>query len=258
MNLYFDCTNGISGDMTVAALLDLGCNREKLKKALDSINLKDEFKYEIKEVMINSIKATDFNVILLNENKEDDSHHNHINHSHHIHNHHHNHRNLEDVCKIIDSADTSLKAKDLAKRIFEIVAQAESKVHNKDVKDIHFHEIGAIDSIVDILSFSVLFDDLNPEKVYFSTLSEGQGIVQCQHGALSVPVPAVCEIASQYQIPIKITSTNGEMITPTGIAIAAALFENNKLENEFIIEKTGYGAGKRKYSNPILRIMKIK
>lgn len=251
MNLYFECNNGISGDMSVAALLDLGANKEKLKKALDSMGLENEFSYKISEVMINAVKATDFDVILPHHNEHHD-------HSIEHHHNHHQHRNLDDVNKIIDSADITQNAKALAKNIFKIVAQAEAKVHNKDIKDIHFHEVGAIDSIVDIISFALLFDDLNPDNVYFSALSEGQGSVECQHGVLNVPVPAVCEIAAKYQIPLKITSTNGEMVTPTGIAIVAALYQNKKLDNEFVIEKIGYGAGKRKYQNPILRVMQIR
>lgn len=242
MNLYFECNNGISGDMTVAALIDLGGNIEKLKNALDSMNLNDEFSYEIKDVLINGIKAVDFNVIL----KE------------YHHHHHHEHRNLKDVSKIIDSAKITNNAKKLAKKIFQIVAEAEAKVHNKNIDEVHFHEVGAIDSIVDIVSFAVLFDDINPNKIFISTLSEGTGSITCAHGELSVPAPAVLEIVSKYKLQIKITDNNGEMITPTGAAIIAAIFEGEKLPNEMIIEKVGYGAGKRKYKNPTLRVMKIR
>ena len=249
MNLYFECKSGISGDMSTAALLDLGASHDKLDKALKSMNLENEFTYKISKVSINSISATDFEVILPEE-----KHH----HEHHTHEHHHEHRNLDDVNKIIDKAETTEKAKELAKKIFKIVAEAEAKVHGKDIKDVHFHEVGAIDSIADIVSFSVLFDDLHPEKVYFSTLTEGQGFVECQHGKLPVPVPAVCEIASKYELPLKITNNDGEMVTPTGAAIAAALYTGENLPEKFIIEKVGYGAGKRKYENPILRVMKIK
>ncbi len=244
MKLYFECTSGISGDMSTAALLDLGADRKKLETALKSINLDDEFEYKIKEVQINSIKATDFDVILKHHHSSDHHH------------HHHEHRNLDDINKIIEKAQASENAKDLAKKIFKIVAKAEAKVHNKDIKEIHFHEVGAIDSIVDILSFSVLFDDLNPDEVFFSTLQDGWGFIECQHGTLSVPVPAVCEILKEYKIPIKITSEEGEKITPTGAAIVAALYKG-KFNDEFIIEKTGYGAGKRKYKNPLLRVMQI-
>ena len=238
--------------MSVAALLDLGASREKLDKALQSMNLQNEFTYKISEVNINAIRATDFDVIL-------PEHHHEHNHNHDCtEHHHHEHRNLDDVNEIIDRTDTTESAKTLAKKIFQIVAQAESKVHGKDIKDVHFHEVGAIDSIADIVSFAVLFNDLNPEKVYFSTLTEGQGFVTCQHGKLPVPVPAVCEIASAYKLPLKITDNDGEMVTPTGAAIVAALYTGEKLPEEFVIEKIGYGAGKRKYENPFLRVMIIK
>lgn len=253
MNLYFECKSGISGDMSVAALLDLGADKEKLCKALNSLNLNNEFTYKISDVFINSIKATDFDVIIPEVHHHESEH-----HHKEEHHHHHIHRNLDDVNKIIDKADMSDNARQLAKKIFNIVAQAEAEVHGKDIKDVHFHEVGAIDSIADIISFAVLFDDLKADKVYFSTLTEGQGFVQCQHGTLPVPVPAVCKILAKYKLPIKITDNDGEMVTPTGAAIAAALYTNEKLPEEFIIEKIGYGAGKRPYKNPILRVMLIK
>ncbi len=250
MNLYFECKSGISGDMSVASLLDLGASQEKLEKALSSMKLDNEFSYVISKKSVNAIMATDFDVIL------PEHHHHHEEHSHE--HHHHEHRNLDDVNAIIDKADTTENAKKLAKRIFEIVAEAEAKVHGKDIKDVHFHEVGAIDSIVDIVSFAVLFDDLNPEHVYFSTLTDGQGFVTCQHGKIPVPVPAVCEIASKYKLPLRISDNDGEMVTPTGCAIVASLYNNEKLPDEFIIEKVGYGAGKRPYENPVLRVMSIR
>ena len=246
-NLYFECKSGISGDMSVGALLDLGASREKLDTALTSMNLDNEFKYNITKKSINGIMATDFAVIL-------PEHHHHHEHSE---GHNHEHRNLDDVNQIIDKADISENAKNLAKKIFKIVAEAEAKVHGKDIKDVHFHEVGAIDSIVEIESFAVLLDELSPEKIYISTLSDGQGFVMCQHGKIPVPVPAVCEIVSKYKLPLKITDNNGEMVTPTGAAIAAVIFTGEKLPDEFVIEKTGYGAGKRPYENPILRVMSI-
>ena len=247
MDLYFECNSGISGDMSVGALLDLGASKDVLEKALASMKLDNEFQYKITKQMVNAISTTDFDVILP-EHK----------HSEHNHEHHHEHRNLNDVNEIIDKAEISENAKNLAKKIFKIVAEAESKVHNKDISEIHFHEIGAIDSIVDIVSFAVLYDNLKPEKVYFSTLTEGQGTVTCLHGELSVPVPAVCEIVSKYEIPIKITTNPGEMITPTGAAIVASLHTGENLPEEFVIKKVGYGRGKRPYKNPTLRVMQIK
>ena len=246
-NLYFECGNGISGDMSVGALLDLGASRDKLETALKSMGLDEEFTYKISEDKVNSIKATDFDVII----KE---HH----HDHHGHDsHHHHHRNLSDVISIIDKADTTKNAKNLAKKIFTIVAEAESKVHGLPIDEVHFHEVGAIDSIVDIVSFSVLFDDLGVNKVYFKSLTEGQGTVECQHGVMNVPVPAVYEIASKYKLPLKITDNEGEMITPTGAAIAAALYTGEKLPETMTIEKVGNGAGKRPYKNPVLRVIQF-
>ena len=250
MNLYFECTNGISGDMSVAALLDLGASREKLDKALNSLNLHNEFSYEIKEVKVNAIKAVDFNVILNSDEEK------HI-HREHNHEHHHHHRNLSDIIKIIDNAEITDNAKQLAKRIFTIVAEAESDVHGLPLDQVHFHEVGAIDSIADIVSFAVLFDDLSPDKVYFSPLSEGKGSVTCRHGVMNVPVPAVCAITSKYKIPLKITNIEGEMITPTGAAIVSALYTGEELPETFIINKTGNGAGKRPYPNPVLRVFSI-
>ena len=248
MNIYFECKSGISGDMSVGALLDLGASREKLDKALNSMKLENEFKYEITKKSINSIMATDFDVIL------PEHHHHHEEHSTH---HHHEHRYLDDVNKIIDKAEMTDRAKCLAKKIFEIVAEAEAEVHGKSVNEIHFHEVGAIDSIADIVSFAVLYDDLNPQKAYVSTLSEGQGFVECAHGKLPVPAPAVCKIASKYKLPIRITENDGEMVTPTGAAIAAAIYTGEKLPEEFVIEKIGYGSGKRNYASPFLRVMLI-
>ena len=245
-SLYFECKSGISGDTSVGALLDLGADKNKLEKTLSSMNLNNEFTYKISNVFINSIKATDFDVIIPHKHHHEEDH------------HHHEHRNLADVNKIIDKADMTDSARELAKKIFKITAQAEAEVHGKDIKDIHFHEVGAIDSIADIVSFAVLFDDLNVDKVYFSTLTEGQGFVECQHGTMPVPVPAVCKILEKYKIPLKITENEGEMVTPTGASIVASLYTGEKLPDEFIIEKTGYGAGKRPYKSPVLRVMLIK
>lgn len=250
MNLYFECNSGISGDMSVGALLDLIDNENILDNALSSMKLDNEFQYKITKKMVNAISTTDFNVILPLRN-----HHEH--NYEHNHEHHHEHRNLDDINKIIDKANINQNAKNLAKKIFKIVAEAESKVHNKDLSEAHFHEVGAIDSIIDIVSFAVLYDYLKPNKTYFSTLTEGQGTVTCQHGTLSVPVPAVCEIVSKYKIPIKITNNEGEMITPTGAAIVAALYTGEQIPEKIIIEKVGYGRGKRPYKNPILRVMRI-
>ena len=150
------------------------------------------------------------------------------------------------------------KAKQLAKKIFTIVAEAESKAHGLPVDQIHFHEVGAVDSIVDIVAAAFCLDNLDIGEVVVSSLSEGSGDVYCQHGLLPVPVPAVINIISTHNLPMTITENKGEMITPTGAAIVAAIRTRDKLPLEFTIRKVGLGAGQKEFDRPnILRAMII-
>lgn len=244
--LYLEGASGISGDMTVAALLDLGASREKLDAVLKSMNL-EGFEYQVSRKSSYGIAGTDFDVIL----------HDHHHHEHeHEHGHHHEHRNLDDVCAVIDRGTMTDGARELAKKIFRIVAEAESKAHGVPVSEVHFHEVGAIDSIVDIVSAAVLIDDLGIRECVVTGLAEGSGYVHCQHGDLPVPVPAVLNIAQAHGIALRTSATNGEMVTPTGIAIAAALRTRDRLPAEYKVEKTGIGLGKRDFGRAnILRIM---
>ena len=257
-NLYFECASGISGDMAVAALIDLGADREKLLKVLGSIPA-EGFKVEISDVVKNGVKCCDFNVIL------DEKHENHdhdtdylFGHKHqHVH-HHHEHRNLGDILHIIEHTELSENARNLAAKIFKIVAEAESKAHGVALEEVHFHEVGAVDSIVDIVAFAFCFDDLGIERVFIPSLTEGTGEIRCQHGILPIPVPAVVNIVQEYGISMKITDTKAELVTPTGAAIAAAVRTDETLPKEFKITKTGFGAGKRNYEKPsILRAFLI-
>ena len=184
----------------------------------------------------------------------------HEHHDHeHDHDHHHNHhhgRNLHEIETIIDRLDMTENAKSLAKKVFLILAKAEAKAHNRPVGEVHFHEVGAVDSIVDIVSAAVCFDNLGIDEVIVTGISEGQGSVRCQHGILPIPVPAVLNIATEYGLPIRITNRQGELITPTGAAFVAAVLTDTKLPENIRIVKTGYGAGKREYKQPsILRAM---
>ena len=244
--LYLEGASGISGDMTVAALLDLGANREKLDAVLKSMNL-EGFEYQVSRKSSYGIAGTDFDVIL----------HDHHHHEHeHEHGHHHEHRNLDDVCAVIDRGTMTDGARELAKKIFRIVAEAESKAHGVPVSEVHFHEVGAIDSIVDIVSAAVLIDDLGIRECVVTGLAEGSGYVHCQHGDLPVPVPAVLNIAQAHGIALRTSAANGEMVTPTGIAIAAALRTRDRLPAEYKVEKTGIGLGKRDFGRAnILRAM---
>ena len=244
--LYLEGASGISGDMTVAALLDLGANREKLDAVLKSMNL-EGFEYQVSRKSSYGIAGTDFDVIL----------HDHHHHEHeHEHGHHHEHRNLDDVCAVIDRGTMTDGARDLAKKIFRIVAEAESKAHGVPVSEVHFHEVGAIDSIVDIVSAAVLIDDLGIRECVVTGLAEGSGYVHCQHGDLPVPVPAVLNIAQAHGIALRTATANGEMVTPTGIAIAAAIRTRDRLPAEYKVEKVGIGLGKRDFGRAnILRAM---
>lgn len=156
-------------------------------------------------------------------------------------------RNLHDVLEIIDKTKMTQNARNLAHKIFEIIAKAESKAHSKPVEEIHFHEVGAIDSIVDVIALSVCFDSLNVEKVFVPFLCEGTGTVRCQHGILPVPVPAVLNIVQDFSIPLKIIGDRGEFVTPTGAAFVAAVATDFCLPNNFVLKKIGMGAGKRDY-----------
>lgn len=248
--LYIEGAAGISGDMTVGALLSLGASRERLKTVLDSLKLGDEFSYVISEKASYGIAGTDFDVILPHR-------HHHHEHAHH-HHHHHEHRNLVDVESIIDRGEMSDRARALAKRAFRFVAEAEAKAHGKPLGEVHFHEVGAIDSIVDIVSAAVLFDDLGETECVVTGLTEGSGTVMCAHGELPVPVPAVLNIAAATGVPLRVSDTKGECVTPTGIALAAAFRTREVLPAAYRVKGVGIGLGKRDYGRPaILRIMKI-
>ncbi len=284
--LYLECNSGISGDMTVAALIDAGANTEVLDKVLSTIPL-DGFKTVITRVLKNGVDVCDFNVILDKDNHDhdmdylfghekgfsehhhehnDDAHSHHHEHhdehqhdehhedSHHHHSHSHEHRNLLQITKIINDTQMSQRARDLAIKIFQIIAQAECKAHNKSIDEVHFHEVGAIDSIVDIIAIAVCFDNLGIEEVIVPRVCEGTGTIRCQHGVLPIPVPAVCNIAEEYKIPLSFIPDRGEFITPTGVAFIAAVMTSKKLPEEFTVSKIGMGAGKRTYDRPsILR-----
>lgn len=290
--LYLECYSGISGDMTVAALLDLGADREVLEEALKTLPV-EGFEIKISRVKKSGLDVCDFSVILDKEHEnhdhdmeylhgshkhgeeehthgEDEAHqHSHIHlhekshdHGHvhlHEHSHHHEHRNLSEILHIISHADITPRAKEMAERIFTILAEAEAKAHGTELDEVHFHEVGAVDSIVDIVAVAVCLDNLNITDVIATELCEGHGFVRCQHGIIPVPVPAVVNIAEKHKLSLCITDTEGELVTPTGAAIIAAVRSMDKLPKKFSIEKIGIGAGKRNYDRPsILRAMLIK
>ena len=294
--LYLECYSGISGDMTVAALLDLGADREVLEKTLGSLGV-DGFRTEITRVKKSGLDACDFAVILdeAHENHDHDmeylhghlyerhghDHGEHHEHSHSEHNehhhgaehhhahehrhgeephaHHHEHRGMKEIREILLSSSMTDRAKEIALSVFEILAAAEAKAHGVPVDQVHFHEVGAVDSIVDVAAAAVCLDNLDVTEVIVPKLCEGAGTVRCQHGILPVPVPAVAYIVEQNHLNLRITNVEGELVTPTGAAIAAAVRTSDVLPDRFTIEKTGLGAGKRQYACPgFLRAMIIR
>ncbi len=280
--LYLECNSGISGDMAVAALLDLGADEDVLRKALDSMPVSG-FGIEISRVKKAGLDVCDFNVRLDTEHENHDhdmeylyghkngNGHNH-GHEHHYseethqehshghghHRHTHEHRGLTEVQEIIRKTEISGRAEATALRIFEILAQAEAKAHGVETEDVHFHEVGAVDSIVDIVAVAVCLDDLDVTEVIVPYLCEGGGTVRCQHGILPVPVPAVANIVQMSGLSLQMTGVQGELVTPTGAAIAAAVGTGKELPERFTVLKTGMGGGKRTYERPsILRAMLI-
>lgn len=257
--LYLECYSGISGDMLTGALLDLGADQEKLEQVLKTIPAQG-FDIQISKVQKSGISAVDFDVLLDHEHEnhdhdmaylfgetapEEEEHH------HHHDGHPHEHCSLQDVLAVIDGTQMTQGAKELAGRIFRIVAEAESEVHARPLNEVHFHEVGAIDSIVDIISIAVCFDDLREKEqisdVVVPVLYEGTGTVRCQHGVLPIPVPAVAAIVRKHGIRMHLIPDLGEFVTPTGAACVAALRTSDQLPAEFVIRKTGLGAGKRAY-----------
>lgn len=336
--LYLETSSGISGDMFVAAMIDLGADPEALERALNSIPA-DGFMVEISSVKKSGIACCDFNVILdaahenhdhdmaylygpapvssaapqeeahhchcheedpfpsrsghlsehhchchgeeeehhchcheeeeahhCHDHEEEEGHHCHCHEEeeghhchchgeeghhhahHHDHGHHHHGRHLAEILDIIEATDMTDSAKALAGKMFRIVAEAESLAHHMPLEEVHFHEVGAIDSIVDIIAAAVTFDSLGITDVIIPCLTEGRGTVRCQHGVLPVPVPATMNIIEAYDMPLTIMEAKGEYVTPTGAAIAAAICTTHQLPKAFRIVRTGLGAGKRAYT----------
>ena len=295
--LYLECASGISGDMVVGSLLDLGANEDGLRRALDSLHVAG-FEIKVTRKSVSGIDACDFDVVLDEEHEshdhdmdylygdldghEEHGHHHHHDHDHHDHHHdhehghhhdhhhdhdhdhehghdhghhhhghhHHEHRSPADIAAIIDAADLAPRAKATAHRIFDIVAHAEAKAHGLPLEQVHFHEVGAVDSIVDVVSVAYCLDDLDVTDAYVSALAEGYGRVRCAHGVLPVPVPAVTHIVADNGLVLERRDIQGELVTPTGAAIAAAVRTMDEPPARYRVVRTGLGSGKRAYDPP--------
>ena len=265
--LYLECTSGISGDMLVAALLDAGASEGRLLRVLAGLGV-EGFEARVSRVSARSIDACDFDVVLDDEHdnhdhdmdwlfgEEEHEHHHHHDHEHdhdHDHDHHghvyrhHEHRGLADVLAIVDGAGLTPRARDIATRTFTILADAEAKAHGTTRDEVHFHEVGAIDSIVDVIAAAVCLDDLDVCDAILSPLAEGEGTIRAAHGILPIPVPAVANIVAAQGLVLAPCGRKGELVTPTGAALAAAIRTRDALPPAYRVLAVGTGAGKRAY-----------
>lgn len=248
--LYFDCFAGISGDMTLGAFVDLGVNFDQLVAELKKLGLENEYRLEMKKADKHGIYGTKVDVVDLNK-----EHYHHHDHDHdHGHHHHVGLRDYSDIKQIIENSTLSDKVKKVSLDIFEKIAVAEAKIHGKTVESVHFHEVGAIDSIIDVVGTAICYTLLGVEAVMGTSVEVGSGFVRCDHGLMPIPAPATTEIL--MGIPIKSHVKGMEMTTPTGAAILKTLVNEFVEGQEFSIEKVGYGLGTRELEIPnLLRLM---
>mgnify|MGYP000850498067 FL=1 len=240
--LYFDCFAGISGDMTLGALLDLGIDQDKFLAELNKLNV-EGFSIKISKTRKNGIEGTKVDVIISE-------------HHHDEHHSHHHHRRLADIERIIDESGLEQKVKELSKSIFMKVAQAEAKIHGMDLQEVHFHEVGALDSIVDIVGAAICINMLNADKIISSPLHDGAGFVPCQHGLIPIPAPATLEILRESSVPFYSTGIQSELVTPTGAAIITTIADEFGSMPMMKAVQVGYGAGTRDLEIPnLLRVM---
>jgi len=234
MILYYDCFSGISGDMNLASLIDLGVPKDYLEKELKKLKLTG-YIIDVSKDQRNGITGTKVKVILDQD--------------------HHHHRNLSDITEIINNSDLNTSVKNKSLEMFQKLAEAEAKVHDKDINEIHFHEVGAIDSIVDIIGAAICLDYLKPDRIICSAVELGSGTVKCEHGLLPVPAPATAELLKN--IPVKIGNRDFEATTPTGAVILVCNVDEFRDRGNFVIEKVSYGIGHKVSESPnVLRVFK--
>lgn len=282
--LYLDCFSGISGDMTIGALLDAGGDFEHLQNELQKLGIEDEYELKLTKVNKNGITSSKFDVVLKEEvhaghhhehnghaHSHSDHEHHHHDHSHshsdheghhheqlhshdgeheqaHHHGHHHHdhfHRAYKDIVEMIQRAGFSERVEKMALGIFEKIGLAEGKIHGMPLDDVHFHEVGAVDSIIDIVGTAILIDQLEIDTVVSSSIPTGTGKIHIDHGIYPVPAPATMEILKG--IPIAKSELKAELTTPTGAAIAAVLASEFSTLPEMTITSIGYGAGTKTF-----------
>ncbi len=222
---YFDTFSGISGDMVIGAFLNAGFSLSELESELQKLKLKD-FKLSQRIVQKSAISASLFAVLYEG---------------------HHHSRSLKDIVKLISESELSEKVKDVSLKIFNTLGYAEAKIHNVALDEVHFHEIGAIDSIIDIVGAAICFEKFEIERIFSSAIPLGSGFVETQHGKMPIPAPATLEILKNY--PVKFTEIPFELTTPTGAAIIASGSKGLLFEKNFNVERIGFGAGTKDIPN---------
>ena len=233
MNLYLDIVGGISGDMMLSSLLGLGVNYDKFIEVMSTLSISDEFEISLSQASKGAIGGNKVDVIL----KEDSP---------------FVHRNLSDIINIIDNSEISARAKYMARKIFTVLAEAEATVHLAKVEDVHFHEVGAVDSIVDIIGTAVLIDMLDIETIYCSEIPLGSGFTWSQHGKIPLPAPATLNLLEAMKV--RLTNLQAETVTPTGAAILKGLNAKQASNLSMMIKKTSIGCGTKNFDIPnILR-----
>ncbi len=256
-SLYLDCASGISGNMFLGACIQLGVPEKYLRQELEKLNLSKEYILEVSDAVKNGIGAAYVNVVFHRDhihNFEPEKIQHEKNGYHHHHAHHHEHRTMADIRKIIEASTLRDSVKNTALKIFQGIAEAEGKVHQRPAEEVHFHEVGAVDSIVDIVGCAICVDYLDIEKIFVGRVNVGSGYAKCAHGLMPVPAPATAELLQGFK-----TYSYGaehELTTPTGAAIIKALAEYRaNLPDEFTSEKIGYGAGS--LDLPIANVLRI-
>ncbi len=268
--LYYDCFAGLSGDMNLGAMIDLGVDFDLLRGTLSKLGLDAEFELKMSRADKNGIFGTKIDVIdkhVVHGHDHDhaphDHEHEHHDHEHHDHEHHkhahHGHdklRDFKDIRTIIALSTLSKRVKEDSLKVFQIIAEAEAKIHGKAVEEVHFHEVGAIDSIVDVVGAAICLELLDITTVLASTVEVGSGFVRCAHGLMPIPAPATAEILRG--VPIKSDVKKFEQTTPTGAALLKAFVTEFTDEKAFKIEKIGYGLGTRNLDIPnLVRVLLV-
>ena len=238
--LYYECFSGISGDMNLGALLDLGVSLEYLLAELSKLGLDDSFCLHVKQDSKQGIFGTKVTI-------EDKTTHEH---------HHHVHRNFANIKELIENSSLSPFVKEKSIQMFWTLALAEGKIHNKPPQEVHFHEVGAIDSIIDIIGAAICLEALHVKSVLASSVELGGGFVKCAHGTIPVPAPATLEVLSN--VPVTLGRVQSETTTPTGAIILKCMVEKFCEKPNFSIQKVGYGIGQKDFEIPnILRVYLI-